>query len=314
MTAPAQSPRACTSRARCPASASPPWSSTLAARARGLGAAGDGRGAVGRRAARPACRAFGALRRLRAAAPRLRRAARPGSGRASRARSPRSTSRSTPASPRPARSATATGRSWWWRARRPAGAGRLRAAIARRGRHRGLPHRRAAAGRHRGRAGGAARPGAGVAPYDERTLTGDLRHVVLRANHDGRVLAIWVTARPLPDGAGAGARVPRRAPGGDRRRRARQPRPRQRHLRDRRRDDRVLDGDADIDDRVDVGGRPSGSGCRAARSSRPTATSPGWPTRRSRARWPSARASASSTPTAASAASRSRSPAAARRR
>jgi 23S rRNA (uracil1939-C5)-methyltransferase len=41
---------------------------------------------------------------------------------------------------------------------------------------------------------------AGVRPYDERTLTGDLRHVVLRASHDGRVLATLVVARPLADG------------------------------------------------------------------------------------------------------------------
>jgi 23S rRNA (uracil1939-C5)-methyltransferase len=41
---------------------------------------------------------------------------------------------------------------------------------------------------------------AGVRPYDEQTLTGDLRHVVLRANHAGRVLAVWVVARPLPNG------------------------------------------------------------------------------------------------------------------
>ncbi len=41
---------------------------------------------------------------------------------------------------------------------------------------------------------------AGVRPYDERTATGDLRHVVLRANCDGQVLAVWVVARPLPDG------------------------------------------------------------------------------------------------------------------
>jgi 23S rRNA (uracil1939-C5)-methyltransferase len=41
---------------------------------------------------------------------------------------------------------------------------------------------------------------AGVRPYDEQTLTGDLRHVVLRANHQGRVLAVWIVARPLPDG------------------------------------------------------------------------------------------------------------------
>ena len=41
---------------------------------------------------------------------------------------------------------------------------------------------------------------AGVRAYDERTLTGDLRHVVLRANHQGEVLAVWIVARPLPDG------------------------------------------------------------------------------------------------------------------
>jgi 23S rRNA (uracil1939-C5)-methyltransferase len=40
----------------------------------------------------------------------------------------------------------------------------------------------------------------GVRAYDERTLTGDLRHVVLRANHEGRVLAVWIVARSLPDG------------------------------------------------------------------------------------------------------------------
>jgi 23S rRNA (uracil1939-C5)-methyltransferase len=41
---------------------------------------------------------------------------------------------------------------------------------------------------------------AGVAPYDERTLTGDVRHVVLQTNRDGAVLATWVTRRPLADG------------------------------------------------------------------------------------------------------------------
>ena len=40
----------------------------------------------------------------------------------------------------------------------------------------------------------------GVRAYDERTLTGHLRHVVLRANQQGRVLAVWIVARPLPDG------------------------------------------------------------------------------------------------------------------
>ena len=43
--------------------------------------------------------------------------------------------------------------------------------------------------------------GSGIRPYDERALTGDLRHVVLRANHAGRVLAVWVVARPLANGA-----------------------------------------------------------------------------------------------------------------
>jgi 23S rRNA (uracil1939-C5)-methyltransferase len=53
----------------------------------------------------------------------------------------------------------------------------------------------------------AAADAAGVAPYDEATLTGDLRHVVLRANHAGQVHAILVTARAeasgLPALAGA---------------------------------------------------------------------------------------------------------------
>jgi 23S rRNA (uracil1939-C5)-methyltransferase len=43
---------------------------------------------------------------------------------------------------------------------------------------------------------------AGVAPYDEQTLTGDLRHVVLQGSHDGRVLAVWVARRELPDARG----------------------------------------------------------------------------------------------------------------
>ena len=47
---------------------------------------------------------------------------------------------------------------------------------------------------------------AGVRPYDERMSTGDLRHVVLRSNHAGRVLAVWIAARPIPDGAGLARR------------------------------------------------------------------------------------------------------------
>ena len=42
---------------------------------------------------------------------------------------------------------------------------------------------------------------AGVTPYDEHTLMGALRHVVLRVSYDGRVLATWVTAHPLENGA-----------------------------------------------------------------------------------------------------------------
>jgi 23S rRNA (uracil1939-C5)-methyltransferase len=48
---------------------------------------------------------------------------------------------------------------------------------------------------------------AGVVPYDERTFTGSLRHVVLRANHAGEVLAVWVAARPLPDAAALARRL-----------------------------------------------------------------------------------------------------------
>jgi len=36
---------------------------------------------------------------------------------------------------------------------------------------------------------------AGVVPYDEHTVTGDLRHVVLRVNHRGEVLVALITAR-----------------------------------------------------------------------------------------------------------------------
>jgi 23S rRNA (uracil1939-C5)-methyltransferase len=96
---------------------------------------------------------------------------------------------------------------------------------------------------------------AGVRPYDERTLTGNLRHVVLRSNHAGQVLAVWITARPLLDGAALARRFRAVRPevvgvvehenrtrgnvlfadGGD--------------------DDRVLDGAGTIEDRVEVGDR-----------------------------------------------------------
>jgi 23S rRNA (uracil1939-C5)-methyltransferase len=47
---------------------------------------------------------------------------------------------------------------------------------------------------------------AGVAAYDERTLAGTLRHVVLRANHAGEVLAVLVVTRPDAPGVAALAR------------------------------------------------------------------------------------------------------------
>ena len=149
--------------------------------------------------------------------------------------------------------------------------------------------------------------GAGVAPYDERTRTGQLRHVVLRAAHDGRVLAAWVTARPLVDGA-ALARAFRAA------------RPEVigvvEHV-NRSAGNAIFAGGGEPDTCWTA--RPAsttswtsaaarcGCGCPRARSSRPTAPSRGWRTRRLRARWPCAPANAPSTPTAASAASRWRS-------
>ena len=48
---------------------------------------------------------------------------------------------------------------------------------------------------------------AGVEIYDERTLTGRLRHVVLRANEAGQVLCTLVVARPLPDGTALAERL-----------------------------------------------------------------------------------------------------------
>jgi 23S rRNA (uracil1939-C5)-methyltransferase len=96
---------------------------------------------------------------------------------------------------------------------------------------------------------------AGVAAYDERTLLGDLRHVVLRASHDGRVLATWVTTRPLPSGPALASAF-------------RAARPEVvgvvEHVNRGRgnaifvaagNDDRLLAGQATIEDRVDVGGR-----------------------------------------------------------
>jgi 23S rRNA (uracil1939-C5)-methyltransferase len=96
---------------------------------------------------------------------------------------------------------------------------------------------------------------AGVAPYDERTLTGDLRHVALRASHEGRVLATWIAARPLRDGPALGRAF-----------RAARPevigvvehvnRARGNAIFAAAGEDRVLDGDAAIEDRLDVAGRP----------------------------------------------------------
>jgi len=96
---------------------------------------------------------------------------------------------------------------------------------------------------------------AGVPPYDERTLTGDLRHVVLRVNHEGQVLATWIVTRSLADGP-ALARAFRTA------------RPEVvgvvEHVNRGRGNaifapdgggERVLDGAGAVDERVDAGGR-----------------------------------------------------------
>jgi 23S rRNA (uracil1939-C5)-methyltransferase len=96
---------------------------------------------------------------------------------------------------------------------------------------------------------------AGIRPYDEATLTGELRHVVLRANHAGKVLAVLIATRPLPAGEVLAKRLRTARPeilgvvehlnpsrgnalftdGGD--------------------DDRILDGTGTIEDRVEVEGR-----------------------------------------------------------
>ena len=98
---------------------------------------------------------------------------------------------------------------------------------------------------------------AGVRAYHEGTLTGDLRHVVLRANHEGRVLAVWVVARPLPNGVALARRF-----------RAARPevigvvehenRSRGNAIFSEAEGDneRLLDGAGEIEDRVDVAGRP----------------------------------------------------------
>ena len=95
--------------------------------------------------------------------------------------------------------------------------------------------------------------------YHEQTLTGDLRHVVLRANHEGRVLAVWVVARPLPDGVALA-------------RRFRAARPEvigvvEHENRSRGNaifsdadgdNERLLDGAAEIEEQIEVAGQPSG--------------------------------------------------------
>ncbi len=129
---------------------------------------------------------------------------------------------------------------------------------------------------------------AGVRAYDERTLTGDLRHVVLRANHEGRVLAVWVVARPLPDGPALARRFRAARPEVHRRRRARE------SLAAATRssptasgdNERLLDGVGEIEDQRRRRGRDPCACCSLrAPSSRRTARSPPSPTPRSRARW-----------------------------
>ena len=152
----------------------------------------------------------------------------------------------TPASRRPGRSATAIGRSWWrpataagwcWAPTRP----RSHDVVDTTGCRIAEPPLDDTAA-----ALAALLDRAGVAAYDERTLIGDLRHVVLRANHAGRVLATWVTTRPLRGRPRRWrARFRGRAPGGGRRRRARQPRRGNAIFAAGDEDDRVLAGAGD---------------------------------------------------------------------
>jgi 23S rRNA (uracil1939-C5)-methyltransferase len=98
---------------------------------------------------------------------------------------------------------------------------------------------------------------AGVRAYHERASTGDLRYVVLRANHEGRVLAVWIVARPLPDGVALARRF-----------RAARPevigvvehencsRGNAIFSDESGRNERLLDGVREIEDRVDVAGHP----------------------------------------------------------
>ncbi len=96
---------------------------------------------------------------------------------------------------------------------------------------------------------------AGVLPYDEQTLTGNLRHVVLRSNHAGRVLAVWIAARTIVEGAALAGRF-----------RAARPevlgvvehenRTRGNAIFSEAGDsDRILDGVGTIEDRIEVDGR-----------------------------------------------------------
>jgi len=96
---------------------------------------------------------------------------------------------------------------------------------------------------------------AGVAAYDERTLTGELRHVILQSTHDARVLAVWITRRGLSGGAALARRF-----------RAARPevlgvvshvnRTRGNAIFDPDGETTTLDGAATIVDELDVGGRP----------------------------------------------------------
>ncbi len=95
---------------------------------------------------------------------------------------------------------------------------------------------------------------AGVRPYDERTAGGDLRYVVLRANRQGQVLAVWVVARPLSEGE-ALARAFRAARPEVLGVVEHQNRSQGNAIFSESGHDRLLAGTATFDDRLDVGGR-----------------------------------------------------------
>ena len=297
---------ASTSRARSPANASSPSSNT----SRAIGPTAWARlrriEAPSPERRPPACARVRRLRRLRPPAPRLRRAARLETATRRATPSPRTrarrVSRLTPACPRRAplgyrNKSKLVAREHRRRPRLVLG--RLRPALARRRRSRGLPDRRAAArrdARPRCAQSSTKRGVASVRRANARPAT--CATSCCAPTMPGEVLAVWIAARPT---------APRRAALA---RRLRAARPEVvgvvEHV-NRTRGNAIFSEAGDerpnprrrgtLEDRIEVDGRALRLRFRRAPSSRPTATSPRWPMPRSRAGSTCVRPSALSTPT-----------------